>query len=195
MPTQAQILSRFPARNFRQSGYSGFFEDTWRVRPRLTVDLGLRYEYFTPLGEKNNLIGTWDPTVGFEQVGVNTNHPYNPDSKDFSPRVGLAWDVTGKGTTVLHVGAGRLLHEYHYRPVGEQQGRCRKGLRHHCDSYRLLPLCGEWRGYGSAKPNERRRLGHRNHSCQPAQLESASRTGTSRKRGQQLCLRRWHRSH
>ena len=106
MPTQAQILQGSPARNFRQSGYSGFFEDTWRVRPRLTVDLGLRYEYFTPLGEKDNLIGTWDPTVGFEQVGVNTNHPYNPDSKDFSPRVGLAWDVTGKGTTVLHVGAG-----------------------------------------------------------------------------------------
>ena len=106
MPTQGQILQGNSARNFRQSGYSGFFEDTWRVRPRLTVDLGLRYEYFTPLGEKNNLIGTWDPTVGFEQVGVNTNHPYNPDSKDFSPRVGLAWDVSGKGTTVLHVGAG-----------------------------------------------------------------------------------------
>ena len=106
MPTQAQILQGSPARNFRQSGYSGFFEDTWRVRPRLTVDLGLRYEYFTPLGEQNNLIGTWDPTVGFEQVGVNVNSPYNPDKRDFSPRVGLAWDVSGKGTTVVHVGAG-----------------------------------------------------------------------------------------
>ena len=52
MPTQAQILQGNSARNFRQSGYSGFFEDTWRVRPRLTVDLGLRYEYFTPLAEK-----------------------------------------------------------------------------------------------------------------------------------------------
>src|SRR5579883_226528 len=106
VPTQAQILQGSPARNFRQSGYSGFFEDTWRVRPRLTVDLGLRYEYFTPLGEKDNLIGTWDPNVGFQQVGVNIKSAYNPDSRDFSPRLGLAWDVTGKGTTVLHVGAG-----------------------------------------------------------------------------------------
>jgi len=106
VPTQAQILQGNSARNFRQSGYSGFFEDTWRLRPRLTVDLGLRYEYFTPLGEKDNLIGSWSPTVGFEQVGVNINSPYNPDKKDFSPRVGLAWDVSGKGTTVVHVGAG-----------------------------------------------------------------------------------------
>lgn len=105
-PTQAQILQGSPARNFRQSGYSGFFEDTWRVKPRLTVDLGLRYEYYTPLGEKDNLVGTWDPTVGFQQVGVNIKSAYNPDKKDLSPRVGLAWDVTGKGTTVLHVGAG-----------------------------------------------------------------------------------------
>jgi Carboxypeptidase regulatory-like domain/TonB dependent receptor len=106
VPKQAQILQGSPARNFRQSGYSGFFEDTWRVRPRLTLDLGLRYEYFTPLAEKDNLIGTWDPTVGFQQVGVNVKSAYNPDSRNFSPRVGVAWDVTGKGTTVLHVGAG-----------------------------------------------------------------------------------------
>ncbi len=146
MPTQGQILQGNSARNFRQSGYSGFFEDTWRVRPRLTVDLGLRYEYFTPLAEKNNLIGTWDPTVGFEQVGVNIKHPYNPDSKDFSPRVGLAWDVSGKGTTVLHVGAG-----IYYTNIIIDQLINSKGGVGRAPGITAIPTayslyCGEWRG-------------------------------------------------
>ena len=106
IPTQGVILQGISARNLSQSSYSGFFDDTWRVKPRVTVDLGLRYEYYTPLTDKNNLIGSWDPSVGFEQVGVNIKSPYNPDSKDFSPRVGVAWDVTGKGTTVVRAGGG-----------------------------------------------------------------------------------------
>ena len=87
--------------------YALFAEDDWRITPRVTLNLGLRYEYITPLSEANNQLGNFDPnsTTGLVQVGMQIKTPYNADHKDFGPRVGLAWDVTGKGTTVVHAGA------------------------------------------------------------------------------------------
>jgi len=106
-PSQgAQLLEGTANRTFTQSDYSGFFEDSWRATQKLTVSMGLRYEYFTPLSEVNNLIGSFSPQVGFKQQGVNISHPYNADSKDVSPRLGIAWDVNGKGTTVVRAGFG-----------------------------------------------------------------------------------------
>ena len=96
IPTRATLLQGDPARRFTQWDYSGFFEDSWRATQRLTVNMGLRYEYFTPLSEINNLIGSWSPLVGLQQVGVNIKSPYNPDHKDVSPRLGIAWDLSGR---------------------------------------------------------------------------------------------------
>jgi hypothetical protein len=100
------VLNGNPLRHLRQGDYSGFFEDTWHVLPHVTLNYGLRYEYFTVMREVNNLIGNWDPTVGFEQVGVNVNSAYNGYHKDFSPRLGIAWDIGGKGKTVVRAGGG-----------------------------------------------------------------------------------------
>ena len=104
--SSVSLLEGSPARTFTQKDVSGFFEDSWRATSKLTVNLGLRYEYFTPLSDINNLIGNWQPSVGFQQQGVNVKSPYNADSKDISPRVGVAWDISGKGTTVIRAGAG-----------------------------------------------------------------------------------------
>jgi len=41
--------------------YAGFVQDDWRIKPRLMVNLGLRYEYTSPLREVNNLYGNFDP--------------------------------------------------------------------------------------------------------------------------------------
>jgi hypothetical protein len=89
--------------------YALFAEDEWRLKPRITLTYGLRYEYITPLSEANDQLGNFDPTLnpttGLVQVGNQIRTPYNADHLDFGPRVGLAWDVTGQGTTVLHAGA------------------------------------------------------------------------------------------
>jgi hypothetical protein len=87
--------------------YALFAEDEWRLKPRVTLTYGLRYEYITPLSEANNQLGNFDPNsaTGLVQVGNQIKTAYNPDHLDFGPRVGLAWDVTGKGTTVVHAGA------------------------------------------------------------------------------------------
>jgi hypothetical protein len=100
------VLNGNPLRHLRQEDYSGFFEDTWHLLPHVTLNYGLRYEYFTVMRDANNLIGNWDSTVGFEQVGVNINSAYNGYHKDFSPRLGVAWDVGGKGKTVVRAGGG-----------------------------------------------------------------------------------------
>jgi len=100
------VLNGNPIRNLKQGDYSGFFEDVWHVMPHVTLNYGLRYEYFTVMRDANNLIGNWDPTVGLEQVGVNINSAYNGYHKDFSPRLGVAWDLGGKGKTVVRAGGG-----------------------------------------------------------------------------------------
>jgi len=106
VPDRASLLEGNAARVFTQWDYSGFIEDVWRIKSNVTVNLGLRYEYFTPLSEKNNLIGNWEPQVGLEQVGTNIKSAYNGYHKDISPRVGVAWDLGGKGKTVVRAGAG-----------------------------------------------------------------------------------------
>ena len=106
LPDRASLLEGNAARVFTQWDYSGFIEDVWRIKSNVTVNLGLRYEYFTPLSEKNNLIGNWEPQVGLEQVGTNIKSAYNGYHKDISPRLGVAWDVGGKGKTVVRAGAG-----------------------------------------------------------------------------------------
>lgn len=103
-PSRATFLAGDPTRNISQWLYAGYIQDDWRVTPRVTVNLGLRYEFQAVPTEANNLLGNWEPSVGFEQVGKNISSIYNPDHRNFSPRVGVAWDVTGKGTTVVRAG-------------------------------------------------------------------------------------------
>ena len=105
-PTFGKISYGNPQRHETQWLYATFFQDDWRVTPNLTLNLGLRYEYTTPMREDHNLLGNFDPKLGLVQVGHQISSPYNPDRRDFAPRLGLAWDVTGKGTTVVRAGAG-----------------------------------------------------------------------------------------
>jgi len=89
--------------------YAGFAQDDWRITPKMMLNLGLRYEFQQPIREVNNLYGNFDPNsqYGIVQQGQAGVGPslWKPDHKDFSPRVGFAWDVTGKGTTVFRGGA------------------------------------------------------------------------------------------
>ncbi|HWY21268.1 MAG TPA: TonB-dependent receptor [Candidatus Acidoferrum sp.] len=94
----------------------GFYvQDSFRVTPRLTFNYGLRWDYFGVVKEKNNLltnITSVSPSPGtgtftLTQVGQpGLSSLYNPDKKDFAPRVSVVWNVTGKGRTVVRAGYG-----------------------------------------------------------------------------------------
>ncbi len=100
-------------RHFTYAGYALFVQDDWRIKPRLTLNLGLRYEINTVPKERNNLQGNFDPNAptGVEQVGFGCTSVYNGDHNNFGPRLGLAWDVFGTGRTVLRAGAGILYEQ------------------------------------------------------------------------------------
>ena len=102
----ATILTGNLVRHFTYTGYAAFVQDDWRVKPRLIVNLGVRYEITTVPKETNGLQGNFDPTQGL----VQTNAPYSGDHNNISPRFGFAWDMFGNGKTVLR-GGGGILYE------------------------------------------------------------------------------------
>jgi Carboxypeptidase regulatory-like domain/TonB dependent receptor len=103
-PVGAFLAVGTPQVHLTTWAYSASFQDDWRVSSRLTVNLGLRYDYITPIGEEHDASGNFDPKLGLVQVGKQIGSAYNGDHRDFAPRLGLSWDISGRGTTVLHAG-------------------------------------------------------------------------------------------
>jgi outer membrane receptor protein involved in Fe transport len=82
-------------RYFRTSTYALFGQNDWKVRPNLTLNLGLRWEYFTPIREKQDRLSNFIPgPPGQELTGgrvVVVDNLYKPDRNNFAPRFGFAW--------------------------------------------------------------------------------------------------------
>jgi hypothetical protein len=104
----AAIPGGVPRRHFRYETYGFYGQDDWRVTPRLMLNLGLRYEFNTTPVESQGLSTTLlNPGAQVDVVGgpnwTNplTTQPYlrNPSLKNFSPRIGFAFDPTGSGKT------------------------------------------------------------------------------------------------
>ena len=90
-----------------QNSHAGYLQDTLRWSPQLTLNLGLRWDYFGVIGEKNNLLSNFSPTAGLVQVGsAGLPRLYDRDWNNFSPRLGLAWNIKGRGKTVVRAGWG-----------------------------------------------------------------------------------------
>jgi carboxypeptidase family protein len=103
-PTKGTVLVGNANRAMTWTSNALFAQDDWHLTPRVTVNLGMRWAYESPLKAGNNLWANFDPTsaTGITQQGAAGNGTmWKPDYRDFSPRAGFAWDVTGKGTTVV----------------------------------------------------------------------------------------------
>jgi len=104
-----------------ENNFGLFLQDSYRITPRLTLNYGMRWDYFGVVGEKKNLLSnitSISPSAGtgtftLTQVGQpGLSQLYNPDKKDFAPRVSLAWDATGKGKTVIRAGYGLFFDSF-----------------------------------------------------------------------------------
>jgi hypothetical protein len=102
-----------PLRDVHSNHFAAFFQDDYRMTPKVTVNIGVRYELGTVWVDANNRLGNFDPNspTGFVQVADGISSPYNGDHHDWSPRVGFAWDISGNQKTVVRAGAS-LLYEF-----------------------------------------------------------------------------------
>jgi len=109
-------------RNTFENSFGLYVQDSFRLTPHLTLNYGMRWDYFGVVGEENNLLSNVTslsagvcPVVGaacggtfaLTQVGQSgLSSLYRSDHKAFAPRLSAAWDVTGKGRTVVRAGFG-----------------------------------------------------------------------------------------
>jgi carboxypeptidase family protein/TonB-dependent receptor-like protein len=109
-PIGGGIVNGNTDERLRARWYAGFFQDTWRITPRITLTPGVRYEYSGSPHEVDNLLGTFDPTIrgGIARIRVDRPRLYNPEKLNLSPRIGVAWDMRGNAKTVLRAGISRL---------------------------------------------------------------------------------------
>lgn len=125
---EREILSQF-----RFDRYEFYLQDSWRVRPNVTLDYGVRYALFPPVLDKNDVLTNFDPDLydpasapeltatgsrvpgtgdalnGIIVAAVNSPHDraiYQYDKNNVQPRVGVAWDVFADGFTVVRGGYG-----------------------------------------------------------------------------------------
>ena len=112
---------------FREKIFAGYIQDDWRARPNLTVNLGLRYEASTRPTDANTVPsytvnGYTVAAAGFQEitslanctqsptacgpVGLSSPILQNPTTKNFEPRIGLAWDPFHNGKTAIRAGFG-----------------------------------------------------------------------------------------
>src|SRR5262249_55257547 len=111
-------LSTFFIAHLRQQQHYAYVQDDWKVTRRLTLNLGLRYEYATPYYEKDNRLTNFDPTsvsmLAATDDGIAGRALVNPDRNDFAPRLGFAY--TPFKSTVLRGGYG--MSYIHYNRAG-----------------------------------------------------------------------------
>jgi hypothetical protein len=99
------IASSLTPRNLRQSIFGGYIQDDWRLRPNLTLNLGLRYEMATVLTETNGKLAN---LRNLSDAAPHIGDPFynNPTTKNFEPRLGFAWDPFSNGKLAVRGGAG-----------------------------------------------------------------------------------------
>ncbi len=117
-------------RNYRSNEYGAYLQDDWRVTSRLTVNLGVRWDYFGPpqnanpsldsnfyFGPATTPIATTSTNPFFPvnspyyarvaTGSFQTKHPiWNQDKNNFGPRIGFAWDTTGRQKLIVRGGFG-----------------------------------------------------------------------------------------
>jgi hypothetical protein len=107
LPSQVQ-LANYLITNYRQHQYFAYVQDDYRVNSKLTLNLGVRWEFATPRWERDNTLTNFDPStnalIKATDGGLYNRTLVNPDYKNWAPRIGFAYSPGSK--TVVRGGYG-----------------------------------------------------------------------------------------
>jgi hypothetical protein len=116
-------LGSYTVVNLRQYVHSLYVQDDYRVNQKLTLNLGLRWEFATPLYERDNNYSNFDPTTNSMKLAASGDlykrSLVHPDYKDYGPRIGLAYSVNPR--TVVRSGYG-ISYTFFNRPGSALEG-------------------------------------------------------------------------
>lgn len=116
-------LGSYTVINLRQFVHSLYAQDDFRVSSKLTLNVGLRWEFASPLYERDNNYSNFDPTTD-TMIKATGGSLFNrglvhPDYKDYGPRLGMAYSFDSK--TVARAGYG-ISYTFFNRPGSAQEG-------------------------------------------------------------------------
>jgi hypothetical protein len=116
--TNQYNLSSYFVAQLRNRSHFAYLQDDWKVTPKLTLNMGLRYEYTTPYWEEHNRQSNFDPTLAASNpqgamvpvTSTGNRYGYSPDRDDWAPRFGFAYAADDK--TVIRGGYGVSFSHY-----------------------------------------------------------------------------------
>jgi trimeric autotransporter adhesin len=137
IPDTSSIAYGNADKYFRWSTYAAYFMDDWRVSPSLTLNLGMRWEYGSPITEKYGRLVNLDIAPGFAAIApVKASNPtgsltgrhyadslLQPDKKGFEPRVALSWRPMLASSMVIRAGYGVYRDTSVYIPIASRMAQ------------------------------------------------------------------------
>ena len=128
VPTASSLAFGNADKYFRQSAYNAYLSDDWRVTPKVTLTLGVRWEYETPITEKYGRLVNLDIDPGFLAAtpvvaGSSREALVGTDKGGFEPRIGLAWRPRATSSMIVRAGYGIYRDTNVYRSIADQMAQ------------------------------------------------------------------------
>lgn len=105
-----------PERFVVVNAFNLYFQDAWQFTKRLSLNFGLRYEYFGPLHSDKKDLAVFTPNNGLQIQGAGIGSIFPPDRNNFAPRLGFAYQPTAKGDLVVRGGIGVFFDQINLNP-------------------------------------------------------------------------------
>src|SRR5260370_532754 len=114
--TGSTIAVGNPERFVHVNAFNAYFQDSWQISKKLNLNYGLRYEYFGPMQSDLKDIANFLPGTGFVVQGVNGVSLFDPGKNHFAPRLGIAYQPTGRSDLVVRAGFGVFFDQINLNP-------------------------------------------------------------------------------